>query len=71
MEWFEEWFGEEYLRLYPHRDDTEAERACRSHPPNACPFSRGGGCSTWPAGRGAMREPFKRLVPGAPGSISR
>jgi len=26
-EWFEEWFGEEYLRLYPHRDDTEAERA--------------------------------------------
>jgi SAM-dependent methyltransferase len=27
MEWFEEWFGEEYLRLYPHRDDAEAERA--------------------------------------------
>jgi ubiquinone/menaquinone biosynthesis C-methylase UbiE len=27
MEWFEEWFGEEYLRLYPHRDDTEAGRA--------------------------------------------
>jgi SAM-dependent methyltransferase len=27
MEWFEEWFGEEYLRLYPHRDDHEAERA--------------------------------------------
>jgi SAM-dependent methyltransferase len=26
-EWFEEWFGEEYLRLYPHRDDTDAERA--------------------------------------------
>ena len=26
-EWFEEWFGEEYLQLYPHRDDTEAERA--------------------------------------------
>jgi SAM-dependent methyltransferase len=26
-EWFEEWFGEEYLRLYPHRDDTEAGRA--------------------------------------------
>jgi SAM-dependent methyltransferase len=23
-EWFEEWFGEEYLRLYPHRDDVEA-----------------------------------------------
>jgi len=26
-EWFEEWFGEEYLRLYPHRDDTEAGQA--------------------------------------------
>jgi SAM-dependent methyltransferase len=26
-EWFEEWFGEEYLELYPHRDDAEAERA--------------------------------------------
>jgi SAM-dependent methyltransferase len=26
-EWFEEWFGEEYLELYPHRDETEAERA--------------------------------------------
>lgn len=25
-EWFERWFGEEYLRLYPHRDDEEAER---------------------------------------------
>ena len=24
-EWFEEWFGEEYLRLYPHRDDRDAE----------------------------------------------
>ncbi len=27
MEWFEEWFGEDYLRLYPHRDDREADRA--------------------------------------------
>jgi len=26
-EWFEEWFGEEYLQLYPHRDDAEAEQA--------------------------------------------
>jgi SAM-dependent methyltransferase len=24
-EWFEQWFGEEYLRLYPHRDDADAE----------------------------------------------
>jgi SAM-dependent methyltransferase len=27
MEWFEEWFGEEYLKLYPHRDEAEATRA--------------------------------------------
>ncbi|HET8836635.1 MAG TPA: class I SAM-dependent methyltransferase [Gemmatimonadales bacterium] len=26
-EWFEEWFGEEYLQLYPHRDGAEADRA--------------------------------------------
>jgi ubiquinone/menaquinone biosynthesis C-methylase UbiE len=26
-EWFEEWFGEEYVKLYPHRDEAEAERA--------------------------------------------
>jgi SAM-dependent methyltransferase len=26
-EWFEEWFGEEYLQLYPHRDQVEADRA--------------------------------------------
>jgi len=26
-EWFEEWFGEDYLRLYPHRNDADAERA--------------------------------------------
>jgi ubiquinone/menaquinone biosynthesis C-methylase UbiE len=26
-EWYEEWFGEDYLRLYPHRDDADAQRA--------------------------------------------
>lgn len=26
-EWFEQWFGEEYLRLYPHRDDEDAGAA--------------------------------------------
>ncbi|HKV74743.1 MAG TPA: class I SAM-dependent methyltransferase [Gemmatimonadales bacterium] len=25
-EWFQEWFGEEYLQLYPHRDAGDAER---------------------------------------------
>ena len=26
-EWYEHWFGEAYLDLYPHRDDRDAERA--------------------------------------------
>jgi SAM-dependent methyltransferase len=26
-DWFADWFGAEYLQLYPHRDDDEAERA--------------------------------------------
>jgi SAM-dependent methyltransferase len=26
-DWFEEWFGEDYLRIYQHRDETEAENA--------------------------------------------
>ena len=25
-EWFEQWFGEEYLQLYPHRDEEDAAR---------------------------------------------
>ncbi len=28
-EWFERWFGDEYLALYPHRDEREAESALR------------------------------------------
>ena len=28
-EWFEEWFGEDYLALYPHRDEAEAAQAVR------------------------------------------
>src|SRR5207237_4032523 len=26
-DWFEEWFGEDYLHIYQHRDETEAERS--------------------------------------------
>ncbi len=26
-EWFEQWFGEEYLQLYPHRDEKDAAQA--------------------------------------------
>lgn len=25
-EWFEQWFGEEYLRVYPHRDEDDAAK---------------------------------------------
>jgi SAM-dependent methyltransferase len=25
-DWFEEWFGEDYLHIYQHRDESEAER---------------------------------------------
>lgn len=28
-EWFRSWFGEDYLRLYPHRDQREASLAVR------------------------------------------
>ncbi len=28
-DWFEEWFGEEYLELYPHRDEREARGVAR------------------------------------------
>jgi len=41
-DWFEEWFGEEYLTLYPHRDDDEAAEvanliALRLHVPDGSP----------------------------------
>src|SRR2546423_10542831 len=26
MAWYQEWFGEEYLELYAHRDDAEAKQ---------------------------------------------
>ncbi|MCB0322226.1 MAG: class I SAM-dependent methyltransferase [Bdellovibrionales bacterium] len=26
VNWFQEWFGLDYLRLYPHRDEAEAQR---------------------------------------------
>jgi SAM-dependent methyltransferase len=39
-EWYEEWFGEEYLRLYPHRDDADADRAVALIL-RSVPFARG------------------------------
>lgn len=26
MTWYKDWFGEDYLRVYPHRDEAEAKR---------------------------------------------
>jgi len=40
LEWYEEWFGEEYLQLYPHRDDADADRAVALIL-DAVPFERG------------------------------
>ncbi|MFO7588269.1 MAG: class I SAM-dependent methyltransferase [Gemmatimonadota bacterium] len=41
-DWFRDWFGEEYLAIYPHRDEREAEAAVRlfleaAPPPHAAP----------------------------------
>lgn len=36
-EWFRDWFGEEYLELYPHRDEAEAARAVRLYLEAATP----------------------------------
>ena len=41
-DWFRDWFGEEYLSIYPHRDEREAEEAVRlflaaAPPPSAAP----------------------------------
>lgn len=40
-EWFEEWFNEEYLQLYPHRDDAEADRLVQLIVERAAPPSGG------------------------------
>ena len=64
-EWFEEWFGEEYLQLYPHRDVEERRPHLIA---GRCPSSRAGGCSTWPVGPGATFGPGGRA--GAPASTS-
>ena len=70
-EWFEEWFGEEYLRLYPHRDDAEAERGGGARDSGRRASSPGGACSTSRAGPGGTRGPSGRPAPAASGSISR
>lgn len=36
-DWFREWFGDEYLAIYPHRDEREAEAAVRLYLQSASP----------------------------------
>ena len=62
-EWFEEWFGEEYLQLYPHRDAAEAERAVALILRAGGLRAPAGGCSTSPAAPGGTRAPSR--PPGA------
>ena len=69
-EWFEEWFGEEYLRLYPHRDAAEAERAVALIL-DRVGFTADGACSTWPAAPGGMPARSRPPARAASGSISR
>jgi SAM-dependent methyltransferase len=40
--WFAQWFGEEYLALYPERDDREARREAVFVRDLLAPFARGG-----------------------------
>ena len=70
-EWFEEWFGEEYLRLYPHRDDTEAEQAVDLILRTRALSAGVAGARRRLRGGAACAGLSKRLGPGAPGSISR
>ena len=70
-EWFEEWFGEEYLQLYPHRDAAEAERAVALIL-DAVGFAAGLARARRRLRRGAPRARASRPpAPGASGSTCR
>jgi SAM-dependent methyltransferase len=57
-EWYEEWFGEEYLQLYPHRDDADAERAVALIL-RSVPFTRGWRVLDVACGPGRHARPFR------------
>jgi len=59
-EWFEQWFGEEYHALYPHRDDEDARRAVALIQ-NAAPWRRGDRVLDLACGPGRHAAELERL----------
>ncbi len=60
-EWFEQWFGEEYLRLYPHRDEADAERAVALI--DRVAKLDGARCWIWGVVRGGMPSGWHNAAP--------
>jgi SAM-dependent methyltransferase len=59
-EWFEQWFGEEYHALYPHRDDEDARRAVALIQ-KAAPWKRGDRILDLACGPGRHAAELERL----------
>ena len=70
-EWFEEWFGEEYLQLYPHRDEAEADRAVALVARDDRAPAGMAGARRRAAGPGGTRARSARPARAASGSICR
>jgi SAM-dependent methyltransferase len=58
-EWFARWFGEDYKRLYPHRDEAQASHQVKSLLRAAAPFL--------PANPSSIRDEFNVLDVGCGG----
>jgi len=59
-EWFEQWFGEEYHVLYPHRDEEEARRAV-ALVQQAAPWAEGDRVLDLACGAGRHAAELERL----------
>jgi len=59
-EWFEQWFGEEYHVLYPHRDEEEARRAV-ALVKEAAPWAEGAWVLDLACGAGLHTAELERL----------
>jgi len=59
-EWFEQWFGEEYHVLYPHRDEEEARRAV-ALVKQAAPWAAGAWVLDLACGAGRHAAELERL----------